>query len=196
MTGGILEPNKNVKILILEDIPEDAELMTSELENAGFVVDWRAVDDEVGFESALDHFKPDIILADYSLPKTSGLEALVIAQRKASDVPFVFVTGIVGEEIAAETILNGASGLLLKKNISKLPNLVASLIQSKSMVSQRLNGVLERIDNRIKENVDTLSRIHKFMEGNKMSDPVTQDIKLTISQLKSIQDDLKDENKK
>ena len=195
MTNNSSDQDYAIKVLILEDVLEDAELMTNELENSGLILDHRVVDDEVSFESALQHFKPDIILADFNLPKTSGLEALVIAQREAPDVPFVFVTGTIGEEIAAETILNGASGLLLKKNMDKLPKTVTDLLQSKSVISQRLNSVLKRIDNRIKENVNTLSQIHAFMEGNLKGNKVSDDIKLTISQLKSIQEDLKDQEK-
>lgn len=186
------EPNRSVKVLILEDVPEDAELMIHELEMDGFNLDSRIVDDQIAFESDLEHFKPDIILSDFSLPKTSGLEALLIAKTKAPDVPFIFITGTIGEEIAAETILNGASGLLLKQNLKKLPKMVNELIQSRSLTSHRLKGVLDRIDHRIKENVEALSRINTFINGSKKTQELSENIKSTIEELKNIQSNLKD----
>ncbi|MEQ6122159.1 response regulator [Reichenbachiella sp. MALMAid0571] len=194
MTDEVFDLYKTIKVLILEDLPEDAELMKSELENEGFIVDSRVVSDAVAFESTLEHFKPEVILADYKLPKTSGLEALMIAQRKAPDVPFVFVTGTIGEEIAAETILNGASGLLLKKNISKLPKMINDLLSSKSKINHQPNSVLG-IDSRIQKNLEALNRIQAFIKKRKKVGEISEDLKLTISQLKSIQDDLKEQNR-
>jgi len=91
---------KVLRILILEDVPTDAELIEFELGEAGISFTARCAEDKVSYLRALDEFSPDIILSDYSLPSFDGISALKIAGEKCPDVPFVFVSGALGEETA------------------------------------------------------------------------------------------------
>lgn len=109
-----------LKVLILEDEPADAELAEHALREAGIVFSSQCVDTRENFVSALAEFRPDIVLADYQLPAFTGLEALVITLEQAPDVPFVYVSGVMGEEFAIETLHQGAADYVLKNRLSKL----------------------------------------------------------------------------
>ncbi|MEJ8542439.1 histidine kinase dimerization/phosphoacceptor domain -containing protein [Methanothermobacter wolfeii] len=109
-----------VKVLILEDVPIDAELIVRELKRDGIEFDHVTADDEDSFRRALDEFKPDIVLADHSLPSFDGVSALKIVKEK-NDIPFIFVSGKIGEEFAVEMLKAGATDYVLKSNLSKLP---------------------------------------------------------------------------
>jgi transcriptional regulator with GAF, ATPase, and Fis domain len=112
--------NKELRILILEDVAAHAELMERELRNAEMVFSARRVVTRAAFFAALRDFNPDLILADYSLPSFDGITALSIAQEQCSDVPFVFVSGALGEELAIETLKQGATDYVLKQRLERL----------------------------------------------------------------------------
>ncbi|RJR50324.1 MAG: response regulator [Desulfobacteraceae bacterium] len=112
--------NTAVRILILEDVPSDAELIEHILRNAGLELVRFLVDDRKSFIESLAHFSPDIILSDYSLPGFDGQSALKVAREIVPDVPFIFVTGAVGEEFAVELLKSGATDIVLKDRLSRL----------------------------------------------------------------------------
>lgn len=120
---------EELKVLMLEDEPADAELAAHALREAGIVFSSRCVETRDSFISALDAFRPDIILADYRLPAFSGLEALSITLERAPDVPFVFVSGTMGEEFAIETMRNGAADYVIKNHLVKLAPAVRRALQ-------------------------------------------------------------------
>ena len=109
-----------VRILLLEDVDTDAELVRRTLEREEVSGPVRRVETQEAFEAALDEFEPDIILADYSLPSFDGMTALEIAQEHSPDVPVVFVSGAIGEERAIETLKQGATDYVLKDKLSRL----------------------------------------------------------------------------
>ena len=96
-----------VRILMLEDVATDAELVERELRKGELDFTATLTTTEEDFERELIEFRPDVILADYSLPGFDGVEALSIAQDRCPDVPFVFVSGAIGEELAIETLKKG-----------------------------------------------------------------------------------------
>jgi PAS domain S-box-containing protein len=118
-----------LKILMLEDEPVDAELAARALSKAGMNFTSRRVDTRQAFIAALQEFRPDLILADYRLPAFDGLAALVIAVEQAPDVPFIFVSGAMGEEFAIETLHQGAADYVLKDRLGKLAPAVARALQ-------------------------------------------------------------------
>jgi DNA-binding NarL/FixJ family response regulator len=120
---------KELRILILEDVKTDAELMKDELREAGTVFTTSCVKDKVSYLKALDEFSPDIILSDYSLPSFDGLSALKFAVRKCPDVPFIFVSGALGEETAIELLKQGATDYVLKSRLSRLGPAVSRALQ-------------------------------------------------------------------
>ncbi|MBM4331862.1 MAG: response regulator [Deltaproteobacteria bacterium] len=111
---------KELRILILEDVSADAELMEREIRQAGFEFASRRVETKGTFLKELGDFAPDLILADYKLPSFDGLSALAIAQEKCPDIPFLFISGTVGEELAIETLKRGATDYVLKQGLSRL----------------------------------------------------------------------------
>ncbi|NLU03849.1 MAG: response regulator, partial [Methanothermobacter sp.] len=108
------------RILILEDVPLDVELMEREIRRAGIEFISETADNEEDFIRAIDEFRPDVILADHSLPSFDGLSALSIARERCPWVPFIFVSGKIGEEFAVEALKAGATDYVLKSNFSKV----------------------------------------------------------------------------
>ncbi|MCZ7404717.1 MAG: response regulator, partial [Candidatus Methanoperedens sp.] len=90
--------NKQLRILILEDDITDAELMEHELRKANFTFTSKRVETGDAFQESLVDFAPELILADYTLPSFDGCSALRIAKEKCPDVPFIFVSGTIGED--------------------------------------------------------------------------------------------------
>jgi PAS domain S-box-containing protein len=107
-------------ILMLEDQPEDAALIDGELRRAGMNFESRRVETRQDFLSEIEQHRPDIILSDHGLPSFDGLAALSLAKRKCPDVPFVFVTGAMGEEFAIRIFELGATDYVLKHHLNEL----------------------------------------------------------------------------
>lgn len=112
--------DKKLRILMLEDVAVDAELVEHQLQRGGILFSSKRVDTKEGFLKELHDFSPDLILADYSLPQFDGLSALAIAQEQSPEVPFILITGTMGEEFAIETLKKGATDYVLKQRLSRL----------------------------------------------------------------------------
>lgn len=112
--------NNELRVLIVEDNPDDAELIVLELEVSGYTVIWERVENMNQMSAALDRQTWDIILADYSLPQFNALAALSLMQAKNLDLPFIIVSGSIGEEIAVAAMRAGAHDYLLKNSLSRL----------------------------------------------------------------------------
>ncbi|MGB8216909.1 MAG: PAS domain S-box protein [Candidatus Methanoperedens sp.] len=112
--------NKQLRILILEDDNTDAELMEYELGKANFTFTSKRVETREAFQANLLDFAPDLILADYTLPSFDGCSALRIAKEKCPDVPFIFVSGTIGEDFAIESLKSGATDYILKDRLTRL----------------------------------------------------------------------------
>jgi PAS domain S-box-containing protein len=112
--------NGNLRILQLEDSKIDAELIAAKLQEDGVscTIDW--VDSQDDYAARLAQGGFDLILADYTLPSFDGLSALMMAREKYPDVPFIFVSGTIGEDRAIETFKNGATDYVLKEHLSRL----------------------------------------------------------------------------
>jgi two-component system sensor histidine kinase UhpB len=113
-----------LRFVLLEDDPSDAELIQLELARNGLAVEWRHVVSEPDFREALAGRPPDLVLADYTLPGFDGLAALRILLEHAPDVPFIFVSGSLGEERAIEALKSGATDYVLKDRLGRLPSVV------------------------------------------------------------------------
>ncbi|MDH0647399.1 response regulator [Pseudomonas sp. GD03858] len=113
-----------LRLLLVEDSSMDAELTLLRLERSGLQIQSRLVFDHIGVEHALGEASYDLVLCDCVLPGSSGSQVLAIVQRLAPDVPFIFLSGIYGEEHAVEMIRLGATDYVLKKNLPLLPKAV------------------------------------------------------------------------
>ncbi len=111
---------KGLRVLIVEDVTAEAELAVRHLSSGGISCLPRIVADERQFRTALTLFRPHLILSDFTLPAFDGLAALDIARQEAPDVPFIFLSGTIGEERAIEALRRGAVDYVLKSNPARL----------------------------------------------------------------------------
>lgn len=121
-----------LNVLVLEDNPDDAELMLAELKRAGFDVKARCVDSEAEFLRALDE-RPAIILADFQLPRFDAMAALDLVRKRRIDAPFIIVSGAVSEEVAVECMKRGAADYLLKDRLTRLGPAVRQALEAKHL---------------------------------------------------------------
>jgi signal transduction histidine kinase len=120
--------NSQLRILYLEDDPRDAEIVQIMLETEGFACHVTRVDTQVDFCASLERHCFNLILADYTLPSFDGISALKIAAQKRPEVPFIFVAGTLGEEVAIEALTIGATDYVLKTRLSRLvPSVIRAL---------------------------------------------------------------------
>lgn len=127
-------PNNPIRILLVEDDSSDAILIDRELRKGGFEYQSLRVQSKEQFLQALTNQQPDIILSDHGLPAFDGLTALAIAKERVPDVPFIFVTGSLGEEMAIKTLKSGATDYVLKH---ALGNLVPAVKRALSQAADR-----------------------------------------------------------
>lgn len=109
-----------LRVLHLEDNPVDAELIAATLAEGGIPCDAKCVETREQFVAALKGRDFDMILADYSLPSFDGVSALALARQLRPDVPFIFVSGTLGEELAIDTMHRGATDYILKQRLGRL----------------------------------------------------------------------------
>ncbi len=112
------------RVLMAEDDIADVELLADELREDGFLFEHRVVDDEADFCRELEEFKPHLVLSDLTMPGFSGYRALDLVRASAAHVPFIFVSGTIGEEAAIEALKRGATDFVLKNNLARLPSVV------------------------------------------------------------------------
>jgi DNA-binding NtrC family response regulator len=110
-----------LQILILEDNQFDCNLITRELSKHGIRFAFRLATDRNSFEKEIDSLRPDIVLSDYKLPAFDGLTAYHLCRRKYPDVPFIIISGTIGEENAIELIKSGITDYALKDKLFVLP---------------------------------------------------------------------------
>jgi signal transduction histidine kinase len=127
-----------LRALLLEDNEDDALILGRHLRQGGYELDFERVETPVAFEEALDRGGWDVVFADYVLPGYSGLSALKSVQRRELDLPFIIVSGKIGEETAVKAIKAGAHGYVLKSNLVRLA----------SVVDRELRAWQDRVDHR------------------------------------------------
>jgi len=135
--------NGELSILILEDVATDAELMEFELAEAGLNFAAKRVATKADYMKALKAFPPDIMLSDFSLPSFDGLSALRIARKICPEIPFIFVSGALGEERAIELLKQGATDYVLKNRLSRLAPAVSRALQEVAERNERKRFELE-----------------------------------------------------
>src|ERR1700726_2106399 len=123
-----------LRILSIEDDPKDAKLIQDLLETEGIACEVTRVDTQAALVASLEQGGIDLILADYSLPSFDGISALNLATKACPDVPFIFVSGTLGEEVAIEALKIGATDYVLKTRLSRL---VPSVLRALREATQR-----------------------------------------------------------
>jgi two-component sensor histidine kinase len=165
----VIQSDRVLRILLLEDSALDAELVTEALIEAGLPVSIERVVSADEFTRAVRDESWDLILADYLLPAFNGLNALEIAQEMARATPFVFVSGALGEEVAVEALKRGATDYVLKDKLDRLPATVLRALaearergerkRAQDALQQMLDertALLHELDHRVKNNLQLL----------------------------------------
>ncbi|MCG8034891.1 MAG: response regulator, partial [Candidatus Thiodiazotropha taylori] len=119
-------------ILIVEDLPYDAELMALRLRDEGFDLDYTRVQRETAYLEALEQ-SPDLILCDWHLPQFSGQRALSLLRQQNLDIPFIIVSGGIGEEAAVDALRQGANDYVLKDRPARLGEAVRRVLVDKQL---------------------------------------------------------------
>jgi PAS domain S-box-containing protein len=140
------ENTNTIRILIIEDLPDDAELVKRAITATGMSIRSIVVNNPDDLRRQLTDHKPDIVLSDYSMPKMSAMDALQIVRDLDPDLPFIFVSGTIGEERAIEVIKAGATDYVLKDHLTRLP------------------GAMERALKEVKERCARLAAEQKLYE--------------------------------
>jgi len=154
------------KILILEDNQSDIDLLKRELRKNGLNFSSEVVQTRESFVSALDHFLPDIILSDYTLPAFDGVAAFKIKQIKSPDTPFIIVSGSIGEERSVELIRDGVTDYALK---DKLFSLCPKINRALKDAEQK--KVKRNTDEELKAQYEKLLKI-AFLQSHQVRVPI------------------------
>jgi PAS domain S-box-containing protein len=138
-----------LRVLLVEDDPRDAELLLRELRRTGFEPEWRRVDTEPAFLDALEQ-PLDIVLSDFDLPQFDGLRALELIGARRPDVPFIIVSGTIGEETAVAAMQRGAADYVLKDRLTRLGEAIRSALEQARMRAEqrRMTEELHRTETR------------------------------------------------
>jgi two-component system cell cycle sensor histidine kinase/response regulator CckA len=135
------DPNNTIpaplRVLVLEDNPKDVQLCLSEMMKAGFEIQSDVVDTEEAFTAKLQTGEYHIILSDFRIPMWSGLDAFKLLQKRGIDIPFILVTGTLGEEAAVQLIKTGISDYILKDRLARLPSAIHRALHEKKIREDR-----------------------------------------------------------
>jgi diguanylate cyclase (GGDEF)-like protein/PAS domain S-box-containing protein len=157
---------EQLRILVVEDSPADAELAVRELRQSGLALEFLRVANEESFRRALEEFQPQLILSDFSMPGFGGLAALDLAREKLPDVPFVFVSGTIGEDRAVEAMRRGATDYVLKDRMYRLVPVIRRALQEAGERAARRRAELWRDrQNRILELIASGTPLSNALDG-------------------------------
>lgn len=125
--------SETVRVLIIEDLPTDAELCQREVKKALKDCQFRRVETRQDYLAALEEYKPDIIISDYKLPNFDGISALKLAQETCPEIPFVLLTGSMNEDTAVECMKAGAWDYVIKEHVKRLGAVVLNMLEEKRL---------------------------------------------------------------
>jgi two-component system, NarL family, sensor histidine kinase UhpB len=139
------------RILIVDDSPDDVELIVRTLRRGGRDVAHMRVDTADAMQAALAPGDWDLIIADYTMPRFNGIAALKLLRQEWRDLPFILVSGTMGEDVAVEAMKAGANDYILKSNLSRLPHAVerelrdAQLRRDRRMAEERYRNLFDQV---------------------------------------------------
>jgi diguanylate cyclase (GGDEF)-like protein len=169
---GVME--QDLRLLIVEDVAAEAELAVHQLKRAGLNCAWVRVETEEALLKALRELRPHVVLSDFALPHYDGSDALSLIQREAPEIPFIFVSGTIGEERAIEALKAGAVDYVLKTNLARLAPAVQRALddvasrrarQAAEVRIERLSRVLHMLSAINAGVVRIRDRTHLFQEA-------------------------------
>lgn len=150
---------KPLRVLIVEDQEDDALLLLRELRRGGYEPTYERVDTPEAMSKALEKKTWDIIISDYVMPRFSGIDALKLLQKKGIDLPFIIVSGKIGEDIAVAAMKAGAHGYIMKGNLSRIvPDVERELRDAVVRAEQR------RVEAELKHTLNALAHSNAELE--------------------------------
>jgi PAS domain S-box-containing protein len=126
-----------LRVLIVEDSEDDAVLLARHIKRSEYDIEYKRVDNAEAMETALNDQSWDIVISDYSMPTFNGIAALKIFQKKGIDVPFIIVSGTIGEDIAVEAMKAGAHDYVMKGNLARLIPAIQRELQDAEVRQER-----------------------------------------------------------
>lgn len=157
-----------VRILMLEDSTLDADLIVQQLRKGDFAFDVVRATDRDTYVAALENAGCDVILSDYSLPAFDGMAALQLAREKAPKTPFIFVSGVLGEDFAVESLKQGATDYVLKQRLTRLPVAVTRALSEAreraelEAAEQQMKLLVAELSHRVKNTLATVTAISRL----------------------------------
>jgi DNA-binding NtrC family response regulator len=148
-----------LKLLLAEDNPDDATLLIRALVRSGFDPEWKRVEKEADFLSAL-HPGLDIVISDFAMPEFTGLWALQLVKLHCPEVPFIIVSGTIGEETAVEAMRHGAMDYLMKDRLARLGEAVHQALENGRLRRRNQEG-----EQKMREQLAELLRWQEIMLG-------------------------------
>lgn len=133
-----------LNLLIVDDNPDDAWLVSYAVKRAGYAIEWRRVDDESGF--ALEIGAADLVICDFSMPRFSPVRALEMIREHGLVTPLLLVSGTVSADVAAQILRLGAIGYVLKDQLDKLPPIIATALATRSIEPSRRTSPIPILD--------------------------------------------------
>jgi len=150
---------RELRILLLEDNAPHAELVEFFLRQSGLQFHVTRVETREAYVEQIEQHPPDMILSDYALPAFDGYTALAIAKEKVPDTPFIFVTGTMGEEVAIETLKNGATDYVLKTRLARLGPAVQRALRESADRRER-----QRAEDKLRRSLDQLRALTTYLQ--------------------------------
>lgn len=158
---------QQLKILLLEDLAEEAMLIERAIKKERIAFVCKRVDTRENYSAALTDFQPDVVLSDHALPQFNSIEALALCRQYSKTIPFILVTGTVSEEFAVTCLKQGVDDYVLKSNLSRLPKAIVNALnhrdaeQKKKMAEDELKLQNEQL---LRSN-DQLTKINKELDN-------------------------------
>ena len=187
---------RELKIVFVEDVEADIDLVYHELRRSKITYTHAHVKTAEAFEEALDRIKPDIVLSDFALPNFDGISAYNIKQKRCPDIPFIIISGTIGEERAVELIKSGVTDYVLKDKLFTLSSKIArALDDSEKAKKKRVADETLRIQNeklfeiavlqshQVRGPISTIQGLVSIFNFDDINDPINIDIINSISEV-------------